>query len=133
MGLFELFGKKPVTSNTVYTMDLETHPFRLNAHKNESVDLTIRLKNTLDKELLTSVVVVVQKPLSTDQTGLTQQREVRIGLLQPGEFKNVVIPIWSTQRTEPGVYKIKVFAISHYRDYGHILNEVRKTIDLRVV
>ncbi len=133
MGLFELFGKKPIITNTIYSLRTEIHPFRLNAHKNDGADLIIHLTNNLDKELLTSVVVEVQKPLATDQTGLTQQREVRVGLLQPNETKTLSIPVWSTQRTEPGTYKIKVFAVSHYRDYGHILNEVRKTIDLRVV
>jgi uncharacterized membrane protein len=133
MGLFELFGKKPVATDAIYSLQAEIHPFRLNAHKNESVDLIVNLKNNLDKELLTSIVAVVQKPLSTDQTGLTQQREVRIGLLQPKESKRTVIPVWATQRTDPGTYKIKVFAISHYRDYGHILNEARKILDLRVV
>ncbi len=133
MGLFELFGKKPVVTDAIYSLRTEMHPFRLNAHKNDSVDLIIHLTNNLDKELLTSVVVVVQKPLAVDQTGLTQQREVRVGFLQPNETKTLSILIWSTQRTEPGTYKIKVFAISHYRDYGHVLNEVRKTLDLRVV
>ncbi len=133
MGLFELFGKKPVATDAIYTLQTEIHPFRLNAYKNESVELITHVTNNLDKELLTSIVVVVQKPLSTDQTGLTQQRELRVGPLRPRETKRVTIPIWATHRAESGTYKIKVFAISHYRDYGHVLNEVRKILDLRVV
>lgn len=132
MGLLDLFGKKSMPDTALYDITAEAHPFRLPAHKNDSVDLEIALENICDKELLTSVVVVAQKPLSLDQTGLSQQREVRLGPMQSGERKALKVPVYSTPRTEPGVYSLKVFAISHYRDYGHVLNEVRKVLSLRV-
>lgn len=132
MGLFELFGKKPVSESVLYDIAAAFHPFRLSAHKNDSVDLELEVKNICGEELLTSVVIVVQKPLALDQTGLSQQREIRVGQLGAGEAKALKIPVYSTQRTEPGAYAVKVFAISHYRDYGHVLNEVRKLLSLRV-
>ncbi|MEM0475270.1 MAG: hypothetical protein QW343_00535 [Candidatus Norongarragalinales archaeon] len=131
MGLFELFGKKPLVGSSVYALSCALHPFRLGAHKNDAVDLEVDLQNTSDKELLTSVVVEVQKPVSLDSTGLTNQREIRLGLLSPGERKQLKIAIYSNARVQPGTYDVRVFAVEHYRDYGHVINEVKKTLTLR--
>jgi uncharacterized membrane protein len=131
MGLFELFGKKSVVGPAVYSLSCSVHPFRLAAHKNEAVDLEVDLQNAADKELLTSVVVEVQKPLALDSTGLTNQRELRLGPLQPGERKQLKIALYSNPRVAPGAYDVAVFAIEHYRDYGHVINEVKKTLSVR--
>ena len=131
MGLFEMFGKKSVVGPTAYSLSCSMHPFRVAAHKNDAVDLEIDLQNTSDKELLTSVVVEVKKPVALDQTGLTNTREVRLGLLQPGERKQLKIAVYSNPRVAPGTYDVRVFAIEHYRDYGHVMNEVKKTLTLR--
>lgn len=131
MGLFELFGKKSVVGPSVYSLSCGLHPFRLSAHKNDAVDLEVDLQNSADKELLTSVVVEVQKPIALDSTGLTNQREIRLGPLQPGERKQLKIAVYSTPRVAPGTYAVRVYAIEHYRDYGHVMNEVKKTLTLR--
>lgn len=131
MGLFEMFGKKSVVGPSAYSLSCSIHPFRIAAHKNDAVDLEVDLQNAADKELLTSVVVEVKKPLALDQTGLTNQREVRLGSLQPGERKKLKIAVYSTPRVQPGSYDVRVFAIEHYRDYGHVMNEVKKTLVLR--
>ncbi len=131
MSLFELFGKKPLVGPSVYSLKCSLHPFRLPAHKNDAVDLEVDLQNTADKELLTSVVVEVKKPVALDQTGLTNTREIRLGPLQPGERKQLKIAVYSNPRVAPGAYEVKVVAIEHYRDYGHVINEVKKTLSLR--
>ncbi|HEV8290154.1 MAG TPA: hypothetical protein VGQ00_04370 [Candidatus Norongarragalinales archaeon] len=132
MGIFELFGKKAETnSDSIYSLSTDFHPFRLPAYRNDSVDLEITVRNNTDTELLTSVVVVVPKPLGFDSTALSQQREVRIGMLAGGDQRSMKIQIYGNGRTDPRSYPVKVFAISHYRDYGHVLNEVRKILELR--
>ena len=131
MGLFDLFEKKPPAEPNVYSLECGLHPFRLSAHKNDAVDLEIDLQNTADKELLTSVVVEVKKPVALDQTGLSNTREIRLGPLQPGERKKLKVAVYSNPRVAPGSYDVKVFAIEHYRDYGHVINEVKKTMSLR--
>ena len=122
MGLLELFGKKPVAINSPYAIAVEFHPMRLQARKNDFVQLEADLQNISGEEYLTSLVIVVQKPLALDQSGLSNQRELRLGLLKPGEVKRLTINVYGTARTESGDYLVKIYAISHYRDYGHILN-----------
>ncbi|NUN11062.1 hypothetical protein HUU53_00250 [Candidatus Micrarchaeota archaeon] len=132
MGIFDFFGKKPVATDSEYVLECNFHPFRLSARRNDAVDLEITLKNNSDTVLLTSLVVVVPKQLGLDKTGLMLQREFRLGELNPGETKYFTVPIHSTPKSEPNNYPVKVFAISNYRDYGHVLNQVRKDLSLRV-
>ncbi len=132
MGLFDLFGKKRgPTSGTIYTLTATIHPLRLPAHTNEYAELEIEVRNDFEKELLTSIVVEAPKPLGFDRSALSQQREVRLGNLAPGETKRFTVPLWSTQRTPPGDYRVKIYAISHYNNYGYVLNEVRKELIVR--
>jgi uncharacterized membrane protein len=133
MGLFDLFGKKAVENELMYDLECSMHPMRISSHKSDSLDLEIKLKNVLNKPLLTSVVVVVPKSLGFDQSALSQEREMRLGELRSGEEKSMTVRVWGTQRTEKGNYSVKVYAISHYRDYSYVLNEVRKVLELRVV
>ncbi len=134
MGLLELFGKKEVPgASGFYSLQCDLHPYRLQAHKSEFVELDVRLQNVFNKELLTSLVFVVPKLIGFDQTALSQEREIRLGLLQPMELRHMTIKLWGTPRTPPGNYPVKIHALSHYRDYGYVLGEVKKTVDLRVV
>ncbi len=135
MGFFkDLFGKKEVPrSDAVYSLECSLHPYRLEAHKSSSLDLEIRLKNNFDREQLTSIVIVTPKTIGFDQSALSCQREIRLGLLAPGEAKDLKIQVWGTQRTAKGDYHVAVFAISHYRDYSYVLNETKKVLELRVV
>jgi uncharacterized membrane protein len=134
MAFFDLFGKKQVFSGPgPYALSCEIHPMRLPAHRNEFLDLEITVTNIAGQELLTSVVVVVPKTLGFEQTALNNEREIRLGMLQPRETRDLKVRVWGTQRTEAGTYPIKVFALSHYRDYGHVLNQVRRALELRVV
>lgn len=134
MGLLELFGKKEVPSGgSLFSLQCDLHPYRLPAHKAEYAELEIKLQNTFAKELLTSLVIVVPKNVGFDQTGLQNEKEIRLGMLQPAEMKHMTIKIWAAPRTPPATYTVKVYALSHYRDYGYVLGEVKKTVDLRVV
>jgi len=134
MGFFgTLFGKKPVTGPFIFDLRCSFHPIRLPARKKDNIVLEVLVRNNSDQELLTSIVVIAPKELGFDQLGLQQEHESRLGFLKPGEERRVRLEVWSTQKTPPGLYPVKVFAISHYRDYAHVLNEVKKTIELRVV
>jgi uncharacterized membrane protein len=134
MGLLELFGKKEVPSGgALFSLQCDLHPYRLPAHKAEFAELEIKLENVFDKELLTSLVISVPKNIGFDQTGLQTEKEIRLGMLQSKELKHMTIKLWAAPRTPPATYSVKVFALSHYRDYGYVLGEVKKTVDLRVV
>lgn len=131
MGLFDLFSKKVVKSN-LYDLQCELHPFRLAAHKNDGVDLEISLQNVHDQPLLTSITVSVPRQLGMDRTGISHEREIRLGELASGQSKRFKIGVFSNQKSAPGTYPVDVFASAHYRDYGHVLNEVRRRLVIRV-
>ena len=135
MGFFnELFGKKEVPrTGSVYSLECSLHPYRLEANKNTSIDLDISVKNRFDREQLTSIVIVTPKTIGFDQSALSNQREIRLGDLNPKETRNLKIQVWGTGRTNRGDYHVAVFAIAHYRDYSYVLNETKKVLDLRVV
>ncbi len=131
MGIFDFFGKKKLPA-FLYDLQCEVHPFRLKAHKNDGIDLEIDLTNTSGEPLLTSVIITVPRPLGMDPTGLSQQKEVRLGNLGPNERKQFRVGVFSNQKSAPGTYAVRVHATAHFHDYGHILNQVRKTLDVRV-
>ena len=133
MGILELFGKKDATgSEPAYDLSIQMHPIRLRANAADYADLTITVTSKFNKELLTSLVVVIPKELGLDQSALSHQREVRFGMLGAGEQKQLKLQIYATQRTPKGNYKIKIYAIAHYRDYSYVMNEVLKKADIRV-
>jgi len=129
-----LFGKhKMPTTGAVFLLNCEMHPYRVEAHKQSNIDLEITVTNSFARELLTSVTIRVPKTLGFDQTALSNEREVRLGNLMPGETRRVTAIVWSTQRTPAGDHTIEVFATSHYRDYSYVLNQAKKTLTLRAV
>ena len=131
MGLFDFFGKERLPAS-IFLLKTEIHPYTVSAHRNEYVDLEVFLQNTYDREMLSSIVITTPKGLGFDRSCISQEREIRLGMLKPGDSKNLKVQLWATQRTEKGAYTIHIHAISHYQDYAHVLNEVAKTVEFRV-
>lgn len=133
MGIFgELFGKKVVSIGVPYTVNYEVHPLSLKPNTNDYVDLEIEIQNHSEVDELTALVVTVPKGLGFERSAIQQQRELRLGYLKPGEKKNLRIQLWATQRTEKGTYTIGLHVMAHYKDYAHVLKEVKKTFNFRV-
>lgn len=128
----ELFGKKKFESKPLFSLHAELHPYALKANKSDYVDLEVTLHNNSESELLTSLVAVVPKGLGFERSAISHEKEARLGYMAPGQSRFVKLQLWSTERTERGGYPVRLFAISHYKDYAHVLNEARKVIDLRV-
>ncbi|MFQ5406699.1 MAG: hypothetical protein ACE5DI_06105 [Candidatus Micrarchaeia archaeon] len=135
MGFFkELFGKREVPRDKpMFSMQCNLHPYRLQSFTSGTVDLDIEVSNKFSKDVLTSIVVRVPKTIGFEQSALSQQREIRLGFLQAGETKKLRVSLYGTQRTKPGDYKVNIYAIAHYRDYSYVLNETKKTLELRAV
>ncbi|MDP2717599.1 MAG: hypothetical protein Q8P02_02555 [Candidatus Micrarchaeota archaeon] len=131
MGFLDFFGKKPVRG-FLFDLQASVHPFRLAAHRSDAVDLEVSITNASDQPQLTSVTIVVPCVLGLDRTGLMHEREVRLGTLQPGEQKRFKAGVFSNQKSAAGTYALQVFASAHYRDYGHLLNQVRIKVPVRV-
>jgi uncharacterized membrane protein len=135
--IFGPFGKKNVsedlTKKSPYRIMTEWMPYKLYSGKKSTSSLTIKLKNMTGEALLTSVVAEVPKQLGFDEIGLTKQKEVRLGYLAPEEEKEVRIDVYNSSGADPGDYTVSLTAIAHYRDYGHILNAIRKRAMISVV
>lgn len=132
MGILDIFGKKHVDPRASFSLKAETHPYSLPAGANDFVDLELGITSNSDAPLLTSLVIEVPKGLGFERSAISQVREIRLGFVKPGEGKFVKVQLWGTQRTGRGSYPVRVHALSHYNDYAHVLNDVRKTVEFRV-
>lgn len=108
-------------------------PVRLKARNENSTELMIKLKNTSGGEKLCSVSVQLPNQLGFDSVGLHKTKELRMGNLLPGAQKEAIVSIWATSQTPAGTYCLNVVADTHYRDYSHVINSARKSVELRVV
>lgn len=138
MGIVEeILGKKEVDDalkgGIPFKLKLNFRPLRLTSRKNNTVELVADIQNATKETVLTSMVVRVPSGLGLDAIGLNRERELRIGHLKDGEEKTLSVTISGTTNTAPGDYKVDVIVMAHYRDYGHVLNAERKSLDLRVV
>lgn len=130
MGIFDLFGKRDVASDlgkqAPYGIKIELIPYKLRANQRSSSMLVASIKNMTIEPVMGSIVIEVPKQLSLDQTGMATQKEVRLGMMAANEEKQQRIDIYSDIGTDKGEYTVTLTAFVHYRDYGHVLNAVRK-------
>ncbi len=137
MGIFNLFGKKDasaeLTKPSPYRIFTEWMPYSLYANRNNSTTLNLKIKNMTKETLLTSVVVELPQGLGFDSMGVSKEREVRVGELAPDEEKNIGVDVYGGMKSDPGEYTVSLTAIAHYRDYGHVINAVKKRTSLKVI
>ena len=137
MGIFNIFGKRDVTEELIksspFKLATEWVPYRLYSGKKSSSMLVIRLKNMTREPLLTSVVAELPKQLGFDTMHLASEQERRLGEVAPGEEKELRFDVYPTQSADVGEYTVNLTAIAHYRDYGHVLNAVKKRVTIDVV
>ncbi len=137
MGLFGLFGKKDVKADLgkalPYSIATSFTPYRLQSNARSSTSLSVSLKNLTSEPVMASVVIEVPERLSLDQTGFAKQKEIRIGMLGPGEQRESRADVYGGVGTDKGEYTVGVTAFVHYRDYAHVLNAAKKRTVLQVV
>ncbi|MGC8662680.1 MAG: hypothetical protein ACP5RT_02755 [Candidatus Micrarchaeia archaeon] len=137
MKIFNLFGKKDVSEElskqAPYRINTELVPYKLYANRKSSVMMLIKIKNMTSEPLLSSIVIELPKGISLDETGLSKDKEVRLGEIASNEEKEARIDIYSNSGTEKGEYTIALTAFAHYRDYGHVLNAMKKRSVVEVV
>jgi hypothetical protein len=130
MKILDLFGKKDASSELgrtlPYRIVTEFVPYKLYANRKSSVLLMLKLKNLTSEPVLGSVVVEVPKGLSLDYTGLSSAKELRFGTLAPNEEKESRVEVHGDAGTDRGEYTLSITAFIHYRDYGHVLNAMKK-------
>ncbi len=137
MALFNIFGKRDVSKDigkrSPFMVATEWMPYKLYAGKKSSSNLSIKVRNLTKEVLLTSLVVELPPKLGFDGMGLSKEREIRLGEIAPGEEKEAGIGVYNGLDADSGEYTLMLTAIAHYRDYGHVINAVRKRVDVEVV
>ncbi len=137
LSILNIFGKKDAASDLAkgppFSVSTELFPYKLQAKKSNSAIMTVKITNITKEILLTSIVAEVPGQLGFDEMNLSKQREVRVGEMQPNELKEIRIPLYSSMKSDPGDYTLTLTAIAHYRDYGHVLNMVKKRVEVEIV
>ncbi|MGC8680052.1 MAG: hypothetical protein ACP5T6_01995 [Candidatus Micrarchaeia archaeon] len=137
MGIFNLFGKKDVsedlTKGMPFKIATEWIPYRLYANKKSTATLVIKIKNMTKEVLLTSVVIELPKQLAFDNISIEKEKELRLGEISPEEEREIHTEVMTTLNSDPGEYTLSLTAIAHYRDYGHVINEVKRRVAVEVV
>ena len=136
MKILDLFGKKDASSELnktlPYRIMTEFTPYKLYANRRNSVMLLLKVKNLTNEPVLGSVVVELPKSLSLDDSGMHAAKELRLGTLAPSEEKVSQVEVYGDVGTDTGEYTLSITAFIHYRDYGHVLNAVKKKAVLEV-
>jgi len=136
MKILDLFGKKDASTELnktlPYRIMTEFAPYKLYANRKSSVLLMLNLKNLTAEPVLGSIVIELPKTLSLDDVGLATAKELRLGTIAPGEEKESRLEIHGGAGTDKGEYTISITAFIHYRDYGHVLNAMKKKAVLEV-
>ena len=88
MKLGDLFGKKDVSTilqkSVPYKMTTSCFPYKLYANRKGSTMLTVSIENLTSEPLMSSIVIKLPSKLSFDQTGLSREKEIRLG-----EYRNL--------------------------------------------
>lgn len=136
MGIFDFLDflkKKDKDSTKPFSITTKLHPYRLNAYRNEIVDLIVTITNNDSKPNMVSVVAKCPQKLGFGSIGINKSDQKKIGNMEPGEEKTVIFKIHGNSNTEANDYPIGIMVYSHFRDYEHVENAVRKIITLRAV
>ena len=136
MGFLDgLMGKKeePAKPGLPFNISTSLRPVRLSARKESCLEVLVTIKNVTESPVMTSATVEVPKSLGFENLGFTKIKEIRIGELPARQEKTVSFSVCGNSQTPAGTYSVLLTVNQHYRDYSHILNQAKKTVELRAV
>jgi uncharacterized membrane protein len=137
LGILDIFGKRnektDAANGPTFMVSTELFPYKLEARKSITATLSVKIRNVTKDVLLASVVVEVPSQLGLDEMNLSKQKDLKVGEMQPQELKEVQVKLYSGLKSDPGEYTLTLTAIAHYRDYTHVLNEVRKRVAVEII
>jgi hypothetical protein len=136
MGILDgLMGKKeePARAGLPFNVSTLQRPIRLAARKENCLELLVTIKNAGDGPFMVSATLEVPRTLGFENVGLAKIKEIRMGELAAQAEKTVNFSVCANSQTPAGVYSAILTVNQHYRDYSHILNYAKKTVEVRVV
>lgn len=110
-------------------------PLRFSPKVDKYVGMIITVENKSDESKLLSVDVIVKTPgeVGLDPSAIHKKGIKKIGKLNPGERKEVMVKIYALPTTQSGEYDIELYLNEHYLDYDKILARWKKDATLRVI
>ena len=126
-------NEAPVRAGLPFNVSTALRPVRLNARKENCLEVLVTIKNATDAPVMASVTAEVPKSLGFENLGITKIKEIRIGELAPQKEKTVSFSLCSNVQTPPGVYSALLTVNHHYKDYQHVVNYAKKSVEVRVV
>ena len=136
MGFLDnLTGKKeePARAGLAFNISTALRPVRLSARKENCLELLVTVANASDQPIMMSLNVEVPKSLGFENLGITKIKEIRIGELAAQKEKTVSFSLCASSQTPAGTYSALLTVSQHYRDYSHVLNYAKKSVEVRVV
>jgi hypothetical protein len=136
MGILDsVLGKKeqPARAGLPFNVSTALRPVRLSARKENCLELLVAIKNASDEPFMASATVEVPRALGFENVGLAKIKEIRMGELGARKEKTVSFSVCANPQTPAGTYSVLLTVNQHYRDYGHVLNYAKKTVEIRAV
>ena len=136
MGILDsLMGKKaePAKAGLRFNFSTALRPVRLSARKENCLELLVTITNASESPFMVSASAEVPRALGFENVGMTKIKEIRIGELPAQKEKTVSFSICANSQTAPGTYSVLLSVNQHYRDYSHVENYARKSVEIRVV
>lgn len=136
MGLIDnLMGTKeePARAGLPFNVSTSLRPVRLNARKENCLEVLVSVANAAEAPIMVSVTAEVPKSLGFENLGITKIKEIRMGELPAQKSKAVSFSVCANSQTPPGTYAVLLTVNHHYRDYSHVLNYAKKTVEIRAV
>jgi len=113
-----------------FNISTSFHPLRLTAYSRSEVELRVEIENKGEEPYWTECVVEVPDVLSLVPDKDVRKGKIRVGIIAPEEIMTGKCKIYSTARTYPDIFTLKVTIFGYGRD-GAISVRDEKRIDLR--
>ena len=130
-----LMGKKaePAREGLPFNVSTALRPVRLSARKENCLELLVTITNASGEPFMASASVEVPRALGFENVGMTKIKEIRMGELPPQKEKTISFSICANSQTAAGTYSALLTVSQHYRDYSHVLNYAKKSVEVRAV
>jgi hypothetical protein len=136
MGILDgLMGKKeePARAGLPFNVSTALRPVRLSARKDNCLELLVTVANASESAMMVSVNLEVPKSLGFGNLGITKIKEIRIGELPAQKSKTIGFSVCASPQTPAGTYSCLLTVSQHYRDYSHVQNYAKKSVEVRAV
>ncbi|MCX6770392.1 MAG: hypothetical protein NT051_07045 [Candidatus Micrarchaeota archaeon] len=136
MGFLDgILGNKeePAREGLPFNISTSLRPVRLAARRENCLEVLVTIKNVSDSPFMASATIEVPRALGFENLGITRIKEIRMGELAPQAEKTISFSLCANSQTVAGVYAALLTVNQHYRDYAHVLNYAKKSVEVRAV